>query len=294
MWSQRFLHILADLVDLLRSFIREPRESLQILRTLPETLAGSQRAKHWPQPPSNESESPLAEPPERSSNPFALYFKSHTEGKGIWKLEHYMDIYHEYFAKFIGREVHVLEIGIYSGGSLEMWKSYFGPKCKVYGVDIREECKAYAGDRIEIFIGDQSDRTFWKSFKEKVPRLDILIDDGGHLSEQQIATLEEMLPHLQPGGIYLCEDIVSVPNRFPAYIHGLLRRLNAFEYRPGDLEVDATSFQRSIRAIHLYPYVTVIERSDVPALYFRLPMQGTEWQPITDAGTLGVTLSGQP
>jgi SAM-dependent methyltransferase len=291
MLSQRISQLLADLGAVLRSFIERPNESLQILRMLPQTLAGSQQAKQWPPISSGEASRPFAAPAE--SNPLARYFNSHSEGKGIWKVEHYLDVYHKYFAKFIGQEVHVLEIGVFSGGSLEMWKSYFGPKCKVYGVDIREQCKAYAGDGIEIFIGDQADRAFWKSFKEKVPRVDILIDDGGHLVEQQVATLEEMLPHLRPGGIYLCEDIVSIHHAFPAYIHGLLRRLNAFEYRPSDLEVDATPFQRSIQAIHVYPYVTVIEKSDVPALHFRVPMHGTEWKPIKDAGTSTLILSGQ-
>ncbi|HYZ71910.1 MAG TPA: class I SAM-dependent methyltransferase [Chthoniobacterales bacterium] len=291
MLLQRFLRLCADLLAVLRSFIREPAESLQILRTLPHTLAGSEHAKQWAQKSSGEVSRLFAAPAE--SNPLARYFNAHNEGKGIWKVEHYLDIYHQYFAKFIGKEVNVVEIGVFSGGSLEMWKSYFGPKCKVYGVDIREQCRAYAGDGVEIFIGDQEDRAFWKSFKAKVPQVDILIDDGGHLLEQQVATLEEMLPHLRPGGIYLCEDIVSVHNTFPAYIHGFLRRLNAFEYRPSDLEVDATPFQRSIRAIHVYPYVTVIERSDVPALHFRLPMHGTEWKPIEDAGTSKLTLSGQ-
>jgi hypothetical protein len=292
MLLQRIFSFLADLVAVLRSFIREPAESLQILRTLPHTLAGSQHAKQWSPLSSSKVSRPFAAPAE--SNPLARYFNAHSEGKGIWKVEHYLDIYHQYFAKFVGTEVNVVEIGVFSGGSLEMWKSYFGPKSKIYGVDIREQCRAYAGDGVEIFIGDQGDRSFWKSFKEKVPQVDILIDDGGHLVEQQVATLEEMLPHLRPGGIYLCEDIVSVHNTFPAYIHGLLRRLNAFEYRPSDLEVDATPFQRSVLAIHVYPYVTVIERSEVPPLHFRIPMHGTEWKPIKDAGTSKLMLSGQP
>jgi hypothetical protein len=289
---QRIRNLLTDLLAVLRSFIEQPTESLQILRTLPHTVAGSQHAKQWPRTSADEVSRPFAAPDE--SNPLARYFNAHTEGKGIWKVEHYLDIYHQHFAKFIGKEVNVVEIGVFSGGSLEMWRSYFGPKCKVYGVDIREQCRAYAGENVEIFIGDQGDRTFWKSFKEKVPRVDILIDDGGHLLDQQVATLEEMLPHMRPGGIYLCEDVVSVHNTYPSYIHGLLRRLNAFEYRPSDLEVDATPFQRAVRAIHVYPYVTVIERSDVPALHFRLPMHGTEWKPLKEAGTgTKVTLSAQ-
>jgi hypothetical protein len=293
MRPQRFRQFLADLIATLLSVIREPRESLRLLRALPEMLAGSQLAKHWTRDSSGESGRPATVPADPVSNPLALYFKGHTEGRGIWKYEHYLDIYHRFFANFVGKEVHVVEIGIFSGGSLDMWKSYFGPKCRVYGVDIRDECKAYAGDRVDIFIGDQADRAFWKSFKAKVPQVDILIDDGGHLPQQQIITLEEMLPHIKPGGIYLCEDILSVSNAFSAYVYGLMRRLNTFDYRPADLSVDTTPFQGSIHSIHSYPYVTVIEKSATQIDHFRLPMQGTEWQPISHAGTPEVIASGQ-
>ena len=164
-----------------------------------------------------------------------------------------------------------------------MWKSCFGPKCKVYGVDIREECKVYAGDGVEIFIGDQEDRKFWQLFKQKVPKVDILIDDGGHLTGQQIVTLEEMLPHLQPGGVFLCEDVITVPNKFPGYIYGFSRHLNTYNYRADDLQVDTSKFQRSIQSVHLYPYLTVIEKSPSPIDHFSLPMQGTEWRPLAAA-----------
>ena len=64
-------------------------------------------------------------------NPLESYFDAHTTGPGIWKWRHYFDIYHRHFSKFVGKEVHILEIGIFSGGSLGMWKEYFGPQCRV-------------------------------------------------------------------------------------------------------------------------------------------------------------------
>jgi hypothetical protein len=50
------------------------------------------------------------------------------------------------------------------------------------------------GANTSIHIGDQGDREFWRAFRERVPPVDVLIDDGGHQPEQQIVTLEEMLP----------------------------------------------------------------------------------------------------
>ena len=38
-----------------------------------------------------------------------------------------------------------------SGGSLEMWRDYFGPKAHIYGVDINPDCKVYERDGIKVF-----------------------------------------------------------------------------------------------------------------------------------------------
>ena len=62
------------------------------------------------------------------SNDLQDFFDNHTDGNGIWKWHHYFEVYDRHFHKFRGQEVHVLEIGIFSGGSLEMWHDYFGTK----------------------------------------------------------------------------------------------------------------------------------------------------------------------
>ena len=84
-----------------------------------------------------------------------------------------------------------------------MWREYFGPKVVIYGVDIEPNCRAYENDKTKIFIGDQADRSFWREFRQKVPFLDIVIDDGGHQTEQQIVSLEELLHSLFSAGAYL-------------------------------------------------------------------------------------------
>src|SRR3982074_1048174 len=126
------------------------------------------------------------------------WFDEHTDGDGVWKWRHYFDIYERHFNRFVGREVHVLEIGIYSGGSLLMWKEYFGENAKIYGGDIHEPGRAFEDERTKVFIGDQADRSFWADVKKTAPFIDIVIDDGGHLPEQQLVTLEELLPHVRP------------------------------------------------------------------------------------------------
>jgi hypothetical protein len=215
-----------------------------------------------------------------SINPLWEYFQNHKEGRGLFKWEHYFDIYHRHFARFVGQKVNVLEIGIYSGGSLEMWQSYFGKNSHVYGIDIEEACKVYESDQVSVFIGDQADRTFWRTFKKNVQDIDILIDDGGHTPEQQQITLEEVLPYLRPGGVYLCEDIHGSFNKFSDFAVGLVHELNSMKCINGSLLQSSVSrFQSSIHSIHFYPYVVVIEKHRVPVAKLSAPKHGTEWQP---------------
>ena len=52
----------------------------------------------------------------------------------------------------------MVEFGVFHGGSLQMWKNYFGDKVKIYGVDINENCLSLKEDQIEILIADQDNK----------------------------------------------------------------------------------------------------------------------------------------
>lgn len=229
---------------------------------------------------------PGAVPPvSRPPNDLEKFFDARQEGRGIWKWRHYFEIYEEHFSRFRGQEVHVLEIGVYSGGSLEMWRDYFGPQAHLYGVDIEPACKAYEGKGVRILIGDQADRSFWQRFRAGIPTLDIVIDDGGHTYDQQRATLEELLPHLRPGGVYLCEDVHGENNAFGAYAAGLAGMLNGGEVtgRADDMDrrlVCRTSpFQASIRSVSFYPQAVAIQKRLAPVAELVASKRGTQWQP---------------
>src|SRR5262245_16986865 len=150
-------------------------------------------------------------------NPLGAYFERHRIGPGIWKWKHYFDIYHRHLSPFRDKTVSILEIGVYSGGGLSMWADYFGPKAMIYGVDIEPACQTYASDQIRISIGDQGDRAFWRGFKKTAPSLDVVIDDGSHMANDQVISFEELFPHLRAGGVYICEDIHQRRNPFMAY-----------------------------------------------------------------------------
>jgi len=112
-------------------------------------------------------------------------------------------------------------------------------------------------------------------FKGKVPRIDILIDDGGHTPEQQIVTLEEMLPYISPGGVYLCEDIHRKSNSFTDYLHGLVKSLNAFDKSVSGGR-QPSNLQSWIKSIHFYPYIVAIEKAEKSEDIFIAPRHGTQ------------------
>lgn len=107
----------------------------------------------------------------------------------------------------------LLEIGLGSGASLRMWRSYF-PEGKLYCIEYFEDenrinWHSANGSDIEgliVFPGDSSKQETW----EKIPYdLDVIIDDGSHEPDTQINTLLVGFPHLKSGGLYFIEDTHS-------------------------------------------------------------------------------------
>lgn len=205
-------------------------------------------------------------------NDLEKYFTENNKNL-LHKWKHYFDIYDRHFSKYRGKEVHIVEFGIYHGGSLQMWKDYFGPKAKIYGVDINPHCKKLEEDRVEIFIGDQEDRNFLQSISEAIPRIDILIDDGGHTMGQQIATFEELFPKIDSNGVYLCEDIhtsywkkfgggYKKKSSFIEYSKNFIDDINAWHSKePRKLKI--SDFTRTVDSLHFYDSVLVIEKHEM-------------------------------
>ncbi|MGA2453259.1 MAG: class I SAM-dependent methyltransferase [Solirubrobacteraceae bacterium] len=222
---------------------------------------------------------PAADPPipeaAREVGPLEAYFDAHTEGPGVWKWRHYFEIYERHLDRFRGTPVHIVEIGVLGGGSLQMWRDYFGPETHVYGIDIDPESRALERDGVEIFIGDQGDRSFWERFLETAPTIDVVIDDGGHTARQQAVTVESLLAHVRPGGVYICEDIFGPFQPFHSFVDGLTRPLSdigmPLKRNP------ASALQQQVASVHRYPILTVIEKSASCTSSFEAPRRGTVW-----------------
>jgi hypothetical protein len=123
------------------------------------------------------------------------------------KCDTYFQTYEELFNEYVGKEIVFVEIGVLHGGSLLMWKEYFGPKARIIGVDLDPKAKDLEKKGFEIFIGSQSDKFFWKNFYSEVGKIDVLLDDGGHESDQQIITVSEAVNNTNDNGTIVIEDV---------------------------------------------------------------------------------------
>ena len=135
---------------------------------------------------------------------FSDAIKQKEKGR-IRKWEHHFPIYDSYFEEAQDQPLNLLEIGVAWGGSLFTWQKYF-PNSQITGIDNNPDCKKFEEDNIKVFIGDQADVNFLKEVNEKTGPYNIVIDDGGHMMNQQITSFKTLFPLLKDGGYYVIED----------------------------------------------------------------------------------------
>ena len=205
------------------------------------------------------------------------YFINNTSN-AIYKHFSYFDLYERYFSKFKGRDINLLEIGVANGGSTKMWEYYFKKinpnfKINIFGLDIDDKVKELAieNENIKLFIGSQSDRDFLRKLKSEIPKIDILIDDGGHRMEEQIITFEEMYSHIKDDGIYWCEDCSTSywsgfygggyknPNSYIEYMKNLIDSINAYNAIKKD-SLEVSNFTNTAYGIYFHEKVVVVEK----------------------------------
>jgi hypothetical protein len=141
--------------------------------------------------------------------PLSEIFRLH-EGYLVDKWENYLRVYEEELSSLRTETINLLEIGISFGGSLQVWKKYFGPQSIVHGIDIEEK----VCDRPPMEMGivlhcfDATNPEKLRIFFEETAVFDVIIDDGSHYSADIIKTFDVAFVFLKEGGTYIVEDIV--------------------------------------------------------------------------------------
>lgn len=186
-------------------------------------------------------------------------FFYHESDRLIYKWNCYFEFYNKHFLKYRNKKIKLLEIGVYKGGSLQMWKKYFGENAQIIGLDIDIGCKSFQENQIDIFIGNQNNEKDLESLVNKYGTFDIIIDDGSHVNEHQINSFKFLFDYLNDNGIYLVEDLHTSywpnfgggykrPNTFLEFTKDLLDDINGYARKPNPV---ITKYTNLISEIHM-------------------------------------------
>lgn len=191
----------------------------------------------------------------------------------------YLRFYERYFQPIRSRPITLLEVGVLDGASLAVWEAYF-PAASIIGADINPATQRFARSRVAIEILDQSNLEQLVRLGRTRGPFDIVIEDGSHLWEHQITTLRTLFSFVQPGGIYIVEDLQTNYGAMEEHYRGV-SSISCVEYlkklvdlRVADDQIDIQkqedaflrSYGRAVNAITFYRRACLIEKAA-----FKLP-----------------------
>lgn len=190
------------------------------------------------------------------------------QGSQVHKWHHYLELYERHLGDFRGKRFRMLEIGVFRGGSLELWRQYFGSDAIIYGIDIDPSCAAFDGVAGHVRVGSQADQAFLEAVVAEMGGVDVVIDDGSHDSRHLLASFNVLFPKLSEGGVYIAEDLHCC--YWPAYSGGYRWPWSFIEamksiiddmhhwYHGRSPRIPAAACH--VRALHVYDSMVVIEK----------------------------------
>lgn len=104
-----------------------------------------------------------------------------------------------------------LEIGTAGGHSARMWEDYFThPETKIITLDIEQGCgNCVKGlPRTNFYQLNQANVKGLENLAKSIGQFDIIIDDGSHVSSDQITSFKTLFPFIKAGGVYVIEDLL--------------------------------------------------------------------------------------
>jgi len=152
----------------------------------------------------------------------------------------YLRHYEELLSKWRHSQVNLIEIGIANGSSLAVWERFFD-RATIVGIDVNPDCQRFGQGRVFVRIGSQDDPGFLHKVATEFPP-DIVIDDGSHIAHHMISAFEVLFPALQPGGIYIFEDL-------------------AFHFEESPRPYLGAATHRGLSELHIYDYLNKFMRA---------------------------------
>jgi hypothetical protein len=182
------------------------------------------------------------------------------------RMHNYLIRYDHVFGAARLKVKRMVEIGVQSNASVEMWRDYF-PNAEIIGIDIDPECKRFERDRIKIVIGDQTDRAFLETFaRENFGTIDIIVDDGLHTPNAILTSFSSLYPALSTHGIYAIEDLIE-HDYVPRLVADITAAINYWPDHAGkfwpvldDLGPESTWFARHTTGVEFYRFILFVKR----------------------------------
>jgi hypothetical protein len=175
-----------------------------------------------------------------------------------YKQSSYFHVYEELLTKYRGKNFTFVEIGVLNGGSLFMWRDFFGPAARIIGIDLNPVAKKWEKDNFEIFVGSQSNGEFWDQLFSSVGRVDVVLDDGGHTNEQQIVTAEKCIPNIKDGGMLIVEDTHASymtsfgnPSKY-SFINYCKELIDGINSRFPSIKVSDNGLNKMVSSVEIY------------------------------------------
>jgi len=124
----------------------------------------------------------------------------------------YFDTYQSLFNSKQFNNNNILEIGVYSGGSIKLWNDFF-PNSHIYGIDIHNNInnsisnQLFNSSNITLFLNNDAYNNDFVLTHFNNKRFDIIIDDGPHTLDSMISFIKLYSNLLTSNGILIIEDI---------------------------------------------------------------------------------------
>ena len=197
----------------------------------------------------------------------------------------------------------MLEIGVQSGGSVEVWWSYLSTRRPFYyvGMDIDERCKRSEDVKRSIFIeiaSQDSPQDLLRICQKHGP-FDFIVDDGGHMFEMMKISLDTLFGSdscMTRNSLYVIEDMHTMvlkdfsnhPTDIPSIPAEVFRKMHYYwqgrfkggvhKYREWDYTQTSSDKEWAdrIESISLYNSMMFIHRGNAESRLTQIS-RGTDW-----------------